>query len=172
MVFHRSLSENKSPQVSRTLLSILANQNNPVVWVVSARPLISKSSSLFINPLVTVQWVPITIGINVTFTIHSFFNSLVRSRYLSFFSLSFNLIIILIITSFSHQRSLSDSKSPQVSRTHFSIPADLDNAIFWIFTVRPPISNSLNLLIKPLGIVPSAPITIGITVTLLSFFTD
>ena len=46
MVFHRSLSDNKSPQVSRTLLNILANLNNPVVWIVSIHPLISNSSSL------------------------------------------------------------------------------------------------------------------------------
>ena len=54
------------------------------------RPLISKSSSPFINPLMTVPRAPIIIGINVTFMIHCFFNSLARSRYLSFFFLSFN----------------------------------------------------------------------------------
>ena len=35
MIFHWSLSDNKSPQVSRTILSILANLNNTVVWMVS-----------------------------------------------------------------------------------------------------------------------------------------
>ena len=40
MVFHWSLSGNKSPQVSRTLLSILADLNNAVVWMVSTHPLI------------------------------------------------------------------------------------------------------------------------------------
>ena len=53
----------------------------------STRPLVSKSSSPFINPLVTVPKAPITIVINVTFMFHSFFTSLARSRYLSFFSL-------------------------------------------------------------------------------------
>ena len=38
MVFHWSLSDNKSPQVSRTLLSILAVLNNAVIWMVSTRP--------------------------------------------------------------------------------------------------------------------------------------
>ena len=38
MVFHWSLSDSKSPQVSRTLLSILAVLNNAVVWIVSTRP--------------------------------------------------------------------------------------------------------------------------------------
>ena len=88
MVFHWSLSDSKSPQVSRTLLSILAVLNNAVVWMVSTRPLISKSSSHFINPLGTVPKAPITIGITVTCMFHSFFNSQARSRYIPFFSLS------------------------------------------------------------------------------------
>ena len=90
MVFHWSLGDSKSPQVSRTLLGILADLNNAVVWMVSIRPLISKSSSLFINPSLTVPRALITICINVTFMFHSFFNSFARSKYLSFFSLSLN----------------------------------------------------------------------------------
>ena len=90
MVSHWSLSDSKSPQVSRTLLSILADLNKAAVWIVSSRPLISKSSTPCINLLVTVPKVPITIDIAVTFMFHSFFNSLARSRYLSFFSLFFN----------------------------------------------------------------------------------
>ena len=50
MVFHWRLSDSKSSQVSRTLLSILADLNNIVVMIVSTRPLISKSSSPF-NPI-------------------------------------------------------------------------------------------------------------------------
>ena len=73
MVFHWSLSDRKSPQVSRTLLSILAVLNNAVLWMVSTRPPTSKSSSPLNNPLVTVPKAPITIGIIVTFTFHSFF---------------------------------------------------------------------------------------------------
>ena len=73
MVFPRSLSDSKSPQVSRTLLSILAVLNNVVVWMVSTRPPTSKFSSPFCNPLVTVLNAPITIGIIVTFMFHSFF---------------------------------------------------------------------------------------------------
>ena len=45
MVFHWSLSDSKSPRDSRTLLSILADLNNAVVWMVSTCPLISKSSN-------------------------------------------------------------------------------------------------------------------------------
>ena len=92
MLFHWRLSDSKSSQVSRTILSILAVFNNAVVWVVSTRPPTSKSSRLFNNPLVTVPKVPITIGIIVTFIFHIFFNSLARSRYLSLFSHSFSFI--------------------------------------------------------------------------------
>ena len=73
MVFHWSLSNKKSPQVSRTLLSILAVLNNVTVWMVSTRPPISKSSSPFSNPLVTIPNTPITNGKIVTCIFHSFF---------------------------------------------------------------------------------------------------
>ena len=73
MVFHWSSSDSKSPQVSSTLLSILAVLNNAVVSMVSTRPPTSKFSSPFNNPLVTVPKAPITIGIIVTFMFHSFF---------------------------------------------------------------------------------------------------
>ena len=56
----------------------------------STRPLISNSSSPFNNPLVTVSRAPITIRINISFMLLSFFKSRARSRYLSFFLLSFN----------------------------------------------------------------------------------
>ena len=90
MVFHWSLSDSKSPQVSRTRLRILAVLNNAVVWIVSTCPPTSKSSRPFNNPLVIVSKAPITIG---TFMFYSFFNSLARLRYLSFFSLSFRFIL-------------------------------------------------------------------------------
>ena len=93
MVFHWRLSDSKSPQVSRTLLSIVAVFSNAVVWMVFTRSPTSKSSRPFINPLVTVPKAPITIGIIVTFMFHSFFNSLARSRYLSLFSHFFSFIL-------------------------------------------------------------------------------
>ena len=81
MVSHWSVSDCKSPQVSSTLLSILANLNNAVVWMVSTCPVISKFSSLFTNPLGIVLWVPIT-----------FFSVLLKSSdiYISFRFLSFS----------------------------------------------------------------------------------
>ena len=97
-VFHTSVSwwfhtgvwvTKTSPQVSMTLLSILADLNNAVVWMVSTRPVISKYSSPCTNSLVTLPRAPITIGIIVTFMFHSFFNSLAKLRYLSLFSHSF-----------------------------------------------------------------------------------
>ena len=93
MVFHWSLSDSKSPQVSKTLFSILAVLNNVVAWMVSTRLPTSKSSSPLSNPLVTVPKAPITIGIIVTCMFHSFFNSLAKSRYLSFFPHSFSFIL-------------------------------------------------------------------------------
>ena len=92
MVFHWSLIDSKSPQVFRTLLSILAVLSN-VVWMVSTRSPTSNSSSPFSNPLVTVPKAPITIGIIITFMFYSFFKSLARSRYVSFFSHSISFIL-------------------------------------------------------------------------------
>ena len=73
-----------------TLLGILADLNNVVVWMITARPLISKSSAPCINPLVTLLSAQIIIGITVTFKFNIFFNSLARSRYLSLDLFSFN----------------------------------------------------------------------------------
>ena len=89
MISHWSLTDSKFPQVSRTLLSILADLNNAVVWMVSTRPVIFQLSNLFTNLSVIVSRAPITIGIIITFMFHSFSCSLARSRYLSFFLLSF-----------------------------------------------------------------------------------
>ena len=82
MVFHWSQSDCKFPQsLELSLLSSLA-----AVWMVTTHPLISKSSSPYTNPLVTVPNTPVTIGITITFMFHSFF----RSRNLSLFSPSFS----------------------------------------------------------------------------------
>ena len=169
MVFHWSLSDSKSPQVSRTLLTILVILNNLVVWMVSIRPPTFKSFRPFNNPFVSVPKAPITIGIIVTFMFHFFFDSLGKSGYVSFFSLSFCFILwsagtkstiyycyyYLLIRVFPW--SLSDSKSPQISRTLLNILAVLNSAVVWTVSSRPPIH---------------APIPIGIIVTCIfhSFF--
>ena len=72
MDFHQSVSDSKPPQISRTLLSILADLNNFVVWMVSTWPLVSKSSSLFIKPLAVVPSAPVIFGITVTCMFYSF----------------------------------------------------------------------------------------------------
>ena len=54
--FYWSLSDSKSPQVSRNLLSILADLNNAVVWIVSTRPLISKSPSPLVDCTVSTNY--------------------------------------------------------------------------------------------------------------------
>ena len=90
MISFWNLSNKKSPQYSRTLLGILADLNNAVVWMVSTRSALSKFSSPCTNPLVTAPRAPIRIGIIVTFMFHRLFNSLASSRYLSLFSHSFN----------------------------------------------------------------------------------
>ena len=70
--------------------------------------------------------------------------------------------------------SLSDSKSTKVSRTLLSIFSDLDNAVVWMVFPCPLISKSSSHFTSPLGIVPSTPITTGITVTFMfhSFFSS
>ena len=56
----------------RTVLSILADLNNAVIWIVSTRPLIFKSSSPLNNPSLTILRTPITIGIK--FHVPQFFS--------------------------------------------------------------------------------------------------
>ena len=135
MVFHWSLSDSKSPQVSRTLLSILTDFSNVFVSIVSICPLISKSSSSCTKPLVTIPSVPITIGITIIFMFHDFCSLL----------LSFLLLLYFLVV-FSHQcqlmiphRRLSDSKSPQISRTLLATP---NNAVVWMVLICPLTFNS------------------------------
>ena len=70
-------SEWQSPQVSETLLSILADLNNTAVWMVSSSPLN--------KPLGTIPSSPITIGNALTFVFYIYFSSLARSKYLFLF---------------------------------------------------------------------------------------
>ena len=100
-----SFRDNTSPHVSRTLLSILTDLNNDVIWMVSILPPMPNSSSSFSKPLGSVQSAPSTIDIILTLIFHSFFSSLARSKYLSTFFTFF----IFLYDSLKRQ-NLLDSK--------------------------------------------------------------
>ena len=154
----------KSPQVARTLLSVLTIFNNAIVWIVSTRPPTSKSSRPFNNPLVSVPKAQITIGIIVTFMFHSFFNSLAKLLLL---------LLLLLFTPWEFFTSvLADGLSlefewQQVSRTLISILAVPNNVLVWMISTRPLISKSSSFFNNPLVTVPKAPITSGIIVTFM-----
>ena len=140
MVFHWNLNDNKSPQVSRTLLSILANLSNAVVWKVSTRPLFSKSS--FTNRLVIEPTTPITNGITVSFTFHSFINSLSGLINLSFlyFSISFTRwsagtakSTILQVLSFVDYYKVWSSGRDYVIRFYFKISEEFVHLFLLLF---------------------------------------
>ena len=83
MVFTGVSSDSKSHQVSWIFLSNLADLNNAAVWMVSIRLPIFNSSSPLSKSLGNVQN-PL-ISITLTLKFHSFFSSLARFKYLSFF---------------------------------------------------------------------------------------
>ena len=95
MIFHWSLSDSKYPQVSGTLLCILADLNHAIVWMFSSCPVISKSSRPCTNPLVTVPRVLVINDITVSFMFHNFFNSQARSKYFYFFFAFFQLYSVV-----------------------------------------------------------------------------
>ena len=68
MVFHWSWNDVKFPQVSRTILSILADLNNALIKMVSIRVLIYNSSSPFTNPLVTEPSAPSKVSVLISFS--------------------------------------------------------------------------------------------------------
>ena len=184
MVFPTNFNDSKSPQITRTLPSIQVDLNITAVWVVSTHPPTSKSFSPFNNPLVTVPKAPITIGITVTCMFHSFFNSLARSRYLSFFSLTFSFILLLsllllytpfilfhISISWWFLTGVWTSggllKSPRLFSVR--IMAQLYNALVWMVSICPLISKTSRLFTNPLEIVLNAPTGICISVTYMFY---
>ena len=86
--FHWILSGSRYPQVSRTLLSIVDDLSNVIVWMVSHHPLTSKSFSPSSNPLVTLPSSSVAIGITVTYMFHIFFPFSSKVQVLLSFSLS------------------------------------------------------------------------------------
>ena len=141
MVFHWSGSDCKFLRVSRTLLSILADIDNVVVWMISTCSLISNHSNPFDNPSVTALNAPITIGINVTFMFHIFFNSLARSRYLSFFSHSFCFIQFYFVVSWDSKvhnfaSSLFFVRFGRLAEIRWSVCMSKSHRSFWVLFCR------------------------------------
>ena len=75
MIFHWSPSDSNFPQVSRTLLSILADLNNAVVCMVSILSLISISPSFFFELLGNVPSITIALVFQNLFSFLSKFKS-------------------------------------------------------------------------------------------------
>ena len=123
MVCHWRLSDSKSPQVSRTLLSIPVVFNNPVVWMVSTRPPTSKSSRPF-PPVLVDRF------------------SLESERQRPYHAENTGSRPITEVKLMVCHWRLSDSKSPQVSRTLLSIPVVFNNPVVWMVSTRPPTSKS------------------------------
>ena len=73
MVFHWSLSDGKSCQLSRTYLSIIADLSSALVKIVLIFPLISLSFNLLPKPLWIIPSAPTTIGITIIFMFLRFF---------------------------------------------------------------------------------------------------
>ena len=96
MIFHLSPSDSKSPQVSRTFLSIRPDLNNAVIWMASAGPAMYKYSSPLTKLLMIVLSAPITIGITVTFLFHNFFSSQTRFNPLATMCLYISCIYVFI----------------------------------------------------------------------------
>ena len=117
MVFHWSLRDSKSTSVSRTLLTILTDVYNAVVWLVFTSSLISKSSSPCSNPLATVPRTPYYKCYHHHFHVRSFFQFSSKIEVLSLFSLCFNFALWLTGTAKSiiTQLSLVTALSLQIT---------------------------------------------------------
>ena len=137
MVYHWSLSDSKSHQVSWTLLSILTNLNNVVVWMVSICLgfiiIIIYSLKFFTSALVSgfsreLEWQQVSSSLQDSSQYFGRFNNAV------IWMISTRSVIIIIIIIIVY--SLSDSKSTQVSRTLLSILTDLNNAAVWMVFIH------------------------------------
>ena len=112
------------------------------MWMVSI--LISNSSSHLTKPLGTVPSTMTTIGISHFLIFYIFLVFQKGFKYLSIFSfrLYFKIqenLLFLLFVAFSHHcllvvfhTSLSDGKSPPVTRTLLSILANLGNSVVWM----------------------------------------
>ena len=86
-----------------------------------------------------------------------------KSCSLEIFQLRYSYLGFLLFYSlWVFHRTLSDSKSHRVSSI---LLIDFNNALVWMVSILPPVSNFSNPFSNPSGTVQSAPTTIGITIT-------
>ena len=139
--YYTSLSDNQSPLVSRTLLSILADFSNSVVWIVSILPMIYSSSSLFSRFWGIVSRAKSIIGITITFVFHRLFSSLARSMYLYSFIVIYSMLVFTSAISGSFHWSPSDSKSCQAVESYIVIYF-AHKINIWVLDRTPPKTNN------------------------------
>ena len=135
-------------RISRTLLSILADLKNAVVWMVSIHPFISKSSSSCTN----LWW-------------------LYGARHHQIIT-----IITIIFKEFLTPTlavGVWETESLLKFPGFFNILADLNNAVVWMISIRPVIFKSSSPCTNTLVTVLSAPIPFSINVnfSVCEFFT-
>ena len=73
---HKSLIHSSYPQISRTVLGVLADLKNDEVFLILSHPLISSFFSLHYKLLGTVPRVPTIVGITVEVLFNYFFSGL------------------------------------------------------------------------------------------------
>ena len=154
MVSHWNLSGSKSSQVSRTLLSILADLNNAVVWMVSLVLLFPQSlyqSFGDCTKCTNYNWYHRHFHVPLFF-----FNSLWWSKYLSFFLFSFNFTLwgqpgqqSSQFGKFSflvHYYKVWSSGRDEVIRLYLKIPVELEGLILqdWFWVVHIPFVHIFN----------------------------
>ena len=88
-------SDSNAPQISWTLLNVMADFCCTTIWMVSILPLIFSSPSLFSRFLGNVPRAPTTIVNIVAFKFHNFFSSLTKCKYFSCFLPSFTFTLWL-----------------------------------------------------------------------------
>ena len=130
MAFHWIFSESKSLQVSKTLLWILAVLSNAVIWIVSIRQPISKSSGPFNNPLDIVSKPPITSCIIIIIIIYSsrVFHICIADGYYYYYYYYLLIRNFLIRNSGGSHTGVWVTASLLKSLGHFST--------FWPFSIR------------------------------------
>ena len=137
--FRWSLSDNKSPQVSRTLHSIQAYCNKAVVWMVLTRPLISKSSRNFYIPSVTLQKASITIGTKITLwtTVFFQFPRKVKEYVLIFIFFQFYSMVTRVIKVQNFASSLffvDDNQPGLLAKIRWSVCMSKSHYYYYYFT--------------------------------------